>query len=55
MADGIAVAREGLTAERADLQWRLADIERALQALGGRAAPRQGHRASARTGSRAVR
>ncbi len=34
MADGIVVARDALTAERADLQRRLAHVERALQALG---------------------
>lgn len=35
MADGITVAREALTAERVDLQRRIADVDRALQALSG--------------------
>ena len=42
MADGIVVARDALTAEPPDLQRRLADVERALQALGGGSEARPG-------------
>ena len=42
MADGITVARDALTAERADLQRRIGDVDRALQALSGVGAARQG-------------
>ncbi len=42
MADGITVAREALTAERVDLQRRIADVDRALQALSGMGTARRG-------------
>jgi hypothetical protein len=42
MADGITVARNALTAERADLQGRIADVDRALQALSGVGTARRG-------------
>lgn len=42
MADGITVARDALTAERVDLQRRIVDVDRALQALSGVGTARRG-------------
>ena len=42
MADGIAVALSALTQERANLQRRISDVDRALQALGGVGPGRRG-------------
>ncbi len=49
MADGVTVARNALTAERAELQRQLAKVERALQALGG-AAPAASERRGSHIG-----